>query len=92
MPMPPTKSDKPGDEQADPADDGRHLVNHLQDLLLLVDGEIIRIARRQAPDAAHDAVQFFLGVLQIRDVLDLDLDHLHLARVQESGHAIAAAE
>ena len=67
------KERQAGDEQADPADDGRHLVDHLQDLLLLVDGEIIRIARRQAPDAAHDAVQFFLGILQIRDVLDLDL-------------------
>ena len=59
------KERQAGDEQADPADDGRHLVNDLQDLLLLVDGEIIRIARRQAPDAAHDTVQLIFGVLQI---------------------------
>ena len=60
-------------------------MNHLQGLLLLVDGEIIRIPRREAPEPAQGAVQFVLGVLQIRDVLDLDLDHLHVARVQESG-------
>src|ERR1035437_6144863 len=61
-------------------------MRELENLRLLVDGEIIPIARRQAPDSSHDAMQLFPGILQMRDILDLHLDYFHIARVLEGGH------
>ena len=80
--MPPTKSDRPVMNRPTAPMMPGHPVHHLQNLVLLVDGEIVRVAGRQMADSAHHAVQFVPAPLQVRHVRDLDLNVVQITRVQ----------
>ena len=64
MPMPPTNSDRPVMNRPMPVDGAGDLVKHVQKLILLVDGEIVRVARREVAEAPQHDAQFFFRVIQ----------------------------
>jgi aspartate/tyrosine/aromatic aminotransferase len=66
MPMPPTNSDSPVMNSPTARDGAGHFVKQVQKLVLLVDGEIVRIARRDVAEPPQHGAQFLLGVVQAR--------------------------
>ena len=51
-------------------------MEHLHELVLLVNGEIVRFIWGQTADLPHDTAQFLPGLLELLERFDLDLDFI----------------
>ena len=71
MPMPPTNSDRPVMSRPDSRDGAGDPVKQVQKLILLIDGKIVRIARRDMAELPHQPAQFLLGVVQFVEAFRL---------------------
>src|SRR5262249_43202847 len=65
---------KSGDEKADRGDSSGNAVEHIDELILLVDSEIIRVIRSEPANPAHHSSYFFFGFLELAWVERLDLN------------------
>ena len=66
-------------------------MEHLDELVLLVDGEIVVLVGREPADVAHDCAQFLLGLLKLLQLARFDLD-LVIGIAPEGGSELLAAE
>ena len=74
MPMPPTKSERLVTAKPDGGDGSGEVVEHRDELFLLVDAEIIGVAGGEPADFAHDAAQFFLRLVEVGQINGFDVD------------------
>src|SRR5262249_8455129 len=81
------KQGQTGNEQADGSDRARQSVEHVNDLVLLVDGKIVRVVRGEASNFAHHIAHFFLGFFDLIQFPDFYLD-LVIGEAPEGSHEL----
>ena len=83
MPMPPTNSDRLVTNRPTTAMVRGLLMEHVDDLVLLVDGKIVRLVRAQMADVAHGLAQFLPGFVQLRQAAGLHFDLINVGTVPD---------
>src|SRR5208282_1547940 len=63
-----------GDKQTDDGNGGGLVVKPFHDLVLLVDGKIVRLAGPQVADPAHHLLHFVTGLVQVGQRASFDLN------------------
>ena len=81
MPMPPTNSDRLVMNRPMPAMTPVCSMKPFHDLVLLVDGKIVRLVWSQMADLAHRLAQFLLGLVQLPGRTCLHLDRSMFGRL-----------
>src|SRR5262249_28622867 len=75
-PNPTYKERKPGYENAHRRNRSTNTMKHFHELILLVDGKVVRLVRWHAADLAHGTPQLLFGLFKLSEVLGFDLDRV----------------